>query len=105
MIDVICAHGPMSVGESRVLQVAGDGPFTVKVGFFVTEPAPLGLQEHATQTVEAYEDFKVTADTDFWSQRKGGIQIDLVDAKGAKRRVHFNIQPAARSLTSGIVRA
>ena len=104
MIDVICALDPMAVGESRVLQVAGNGPFTVKVGYFVTEP-PTGLQEHSTLTVESYQDFAVTADEDFWSHRKGGLQIDITDAKGAKRRVHFNLQPAARTLTGGVVRA
>ena len=94
----------MSVGESRILQVAGNGPFTVKVGFFVTDPAPVGLNEQTTLTVDSYQDFEVKADEEFWSQRKGGVQIDIVDAKGAKRRVHFNIQPASRSLSSAVVR-
>lgn len=104
MIDVICAHDPMSVGETRILQVAGNGPFTVRVGFFVTDPAPVGLHEQETLSVESYEDFKVTAGEEFWGQRKGGIQIDLTDAKGGKRRVHFNVQPATRGLTSAVVR-
>ena len=80
MIDVICAHDPMSVGESRILQVAGNGPFTVKVGFFVTDPAPVGLNEQTTLTVDSYQDFEVKADEEFWSQRKGGVQIDIVEA-------------------------
>ena len=103
MIDVICAHDPMSVGETRVLQVAGNAPFTVRVGYFVTDPAQ-GLQEHETLTVDSYQDFNVTADADFWAQRKGGLQVDITDAKGGKRRVHFNVQPASRGLTSAVVR-
>jgi hypothetical protein len=105
MIDVVCSLNPLSVGESRTLQVSGNGPFTVKVGCFVTDPSPLGLQDYSSQTVEAHESFQVKADADFWNTHKGGLQIDITDATGARRRLHFNVQAAARSFSKGLVRA
>lgn len=98
MIDVVCAHNPLAVGENRILRLAGNGPFAVKIGCFVTDPPPLGLREQTTQTVEANGSFEVKADQEFWTQHKGGLQVDIEDATGARRRVHFNVQPPVRSL-------
>jgi hypothetical protein len=105
MIDVVCDQNPLAVGEHRKVQVSGNGPFSVKIGHFVTDPAPLGLHEQSNHTVQSDEAFELKADTEFWTQRKGGIQVDITDAKGARRRLHFNIQPTPRPLSNNLTRA
>ena len=105
MIDVVCDYSPLSIGELRKVQLSGNGPFAVKVGHFVTDPPPLGLHDRSSHNVPSDETFEVSADEDFWQHRKGGLQIDITDAKGAKRRVHFNVQKATKGLSSSVTRA
>ena len=105
MIDIVCDLNPLIVGKTRKVQVSGDGPFTVKVANFVTDPEPSGLHEQFDHTVQQDESFEVSADEEFWKSRKGCLQIDITDAKGRRRRLHFNIQPAPRGLSCGVARA
>lgn len=103
MIDVVCDHSPLAVGETRVLHISGNGPFTVKVGFFVTDPPPLGIQEHSSDTVQNGQPFEIKALEEFWSKHKGSLQVDVIDATGSRRRLHFNVQPASKSFAGGVV--
>ena len=105
MIDVVCDQNPLALGEHRKVQLSGDGPFSVKIECFVTDPAPSGLHEQASHTVEADQTFELKADAEFWAQRKGSLQVAITDAKGARRRLHFNVQPAQRSLSNNLARA
>jgi len=108
MIDIDCALGPLEIGETRLLRISGDGPFEVRIGYFVSDPPPLGLQPGPTpgsQTVAQGEAVGITADPEFWSKHRGGLQIDIEDASGARRRLHINVRPASRNHLAGIVRA
>ncbi len=108
MIDVDCDQTPLAVGETRVLRVTGDAPFTVCVGRFVSDRRPLGLQpepESAPRTIGSDEPLPITADEDFWSDHQGGLQIDITDAHGSRRRLHINVRPRSKGFGPVMVRA
>jgi|GEM_PF-3035612 len=108
MIDVDCDQTPLAVGETRILRVTGDAPFTISVGRFVSDRRPLGLQpelETATRSIGDNEPLPITADEDFWSTHQGGLQIDIADAVGSRRRLHINVRPKSKGLGPVMVRA
>lgn len=108
MIDVDCDQTPLAVGETRVLRVSGDAPFTVSVGRFVSDRRPLGLQaelETPSRTIADSEPLAITADEEFWSSHQGGLQIDIADAVGSRRRLHINVRPRSKGLGPVVSRA
>ena len=108
MIDVDCDQTPLAVGETRVLRITGDAPFTVRVGRFVSDRHPVGLQqepESPARTIGADEPLPITADEEFWSDHQGGLQIDITDAQGSRRRLHINVRPRSKGLGHVMVRA
>jgi hypothetical protein len=101
MIDVDCDQTPLTVGETRMLRVTGDAPFAVSISPFVSDRRSMPFQsglDTVSKSIEDGEPMEITADEGFWSSHQGGLQIDIADAVGSRRRLHINVRPKSKGL-------
>ncbi len=98
MIDLDFATGPMELGETRILRASGDAPFNITISCFVSDPPPRGFrpcEQCAVHTLAENQALKIVADETFWSDKTGGLLIDISDSVGVRHHVRIAIGTAS----------
>lgn len=88
----------LGLSESRVLELAGDGPFEIQMRCFVDKPSPPGPgfvpcpECAASYVVNSNQPFDIKCNPSTWSDKEGHIEINIIDSKGETRQLKLQIR-------------